>query len=318
MDDGELSTERALALLDEMAGLNPGWLIIEGGEPLLRQDIFTMLEKANRLGLEVYLITSGMLLSGQIIEKLSRLAVKVMISIDGATKATYEAIRPGANFEQVLEAARAASRAGLLAAINFTVLRKNYHEIPAITALAASLGKIKINFIGLKPCHNYQEELLTPGEYEAAVRLTCEAAARNGVEFFFDEPFFTAAVKEWGLELAVPGGGAGIVVPQKSACIFGDYLFIEPSGDVKPCSFARLVLGNVNDSSLGSIWEEAQKLPLLMGIRDLSKRTGHCLDCSHLQECLGCRSRTFALTGSWFASDPACPLAIKRRTPPCA
>ncbi len=98
MDDGELSTERALSLLDEMAGLRPGWLIIEGGEPLLRRDIFTLLEKARKLGLEVYLITSGMLLSAEIIEKLSRLAVRVMVSIDGATRQTYEAIRQGANF----------------------------------------------------------------------------------------------------------------------------------------------------------------------------------------------------------------------------
>lgn len=317
MEEGELTTERALSLLEEMAGLSPGWLIVEGGEPLLRQDIFMLLEKANRVGLEVFLITSGMLLSEGVIQKLSRLSVKVMISIDGATKTTYETIRPGANFEQVIESARAAARAGLLAAINFTVLRRNYHEIPAIAALAASLGKIQINFIGLKPCHNYQEELLTAGEYEAAIRLTCEAAARHGVEFFFDEPFFTAALKEWGLEPVTPDCVAGIVSTQNSACIFGEYLFIEPSGDVKPCSFARLVLGNVNNSSLVSIWEGAQKLPLLRSIQDLSQRTGDCPDCSHFQQCLGCRSRTFAITGSWFASDPACPLNIKRRNQPC-
>ncbi len=218
----------------------------------------------------------------------------------------------------MLGAARAASRAGLLAAINFTVLRSNYREIPAITALAASLGKVKMNFIGLKPCHNYQEELLTAGEYETAIRLTCEAAARHRVEFFFDEPFFTAAVKEWGLETAAPVGGAGIVVPQKSACIFGDYLFIEPSGDVKPCSFARLLLGNVNVSSLAGIWDTAQTLPLLTEMRESSNRTGHCLGCRHLRDCLGCRSRTFAVTGNWFASDPACPLKLEGRNEPCA
>jgi len=311
MLEGELSNERARKLIEEIAKLKPGWVIVEGGEPLLREDLSELLALMREKQLDVYLITNGLLLTPQIMTSLKQLGVRVMISIDGASPTTYESIRQGASFEQVLQSARSCARQGLLEAINFTILEKNYTEIPAILELAASIGVPKVNFIGLKPCHNYPEELLTPREYGEAIKLTCQAAQRTGVEFFFDEPFFWATVKEWGLTARMPAEDAGIVVPSTTACAFGDYLFIEPNGDVKPCSFAQLVLGNVNNKPLDEIWREACSSPLLQKIKDPKATTGHCQSCPYLEDCKGCRSRTFALTGDWFASDPICPLGIK-------
>jgi radical SAM protein with 4Fe4S-binding SPASM domain len=306
--EGELSPKRALELVDEIAKLKPKWLIIEGGEPLLRPDIFGILEKINQAGLDVYVITNGMLINSDIMARLCGLNARVMISIDGANKATYESIRHGASYEKVLGSAQKCAESGILTAINFTILKMNYGEIPAIMKLAASLGTVKVNLIGLKPCHNYREELLTSREYARAIKLTCDAAKETGVEFFFDEPFFWPAVKKWGLEVTAPGSNAGIVVPSKNACIFGEYLFIEPSGNVKPCSFAQLVLGNVNLKSLEAIWHEALDSPLLKSIKDLDNRSGECRSCIYLHECSGCRSRTFNLTSDWLTSDPVCPL----------
>ena len=305
---GGLSPKRALELVDEIAGLRPGWLIIEGGEPLLRPDIFEILEKIKRAGLGVYVSTNGMLLDEKVLARLGGLNARIMISIDGATKATYESIRQGASYEKVLESARESAGHGLLAAINFTILKRNYAEIPALMKLAAEVGPVKVNLIGLKPCYNYSEELLTAREYAEAIELACRASIEHGVDFFFDEPFFRPAVKKWGLGVRAPAGGAGIVVPSESACIFGDYLFIEPDGNVKPCSFARLVLGNVSEESLMSVWQKARELPLLNSIKDTANRRGECSACEYLRECSGCRSRTFALTGDWQASDPICPV----------
>jgi len=223
---GGLSNERAKKLIDEIAELKPGWVIVEGGEPLLREDLFELLELLRQKRLETHLITNGMLLTPQIIADLKRLGVRVMISIDGATKATYESIRHGASFEKVVQAARNCAQEGLLEAINFAVLKMNYAEIPGILELAASIGAPKVTFIGLKPCHNYPEELLAPEEYEKAIELTCQAAQETGMEFFFDEPFFWATVKERGLLAQMPKEGAGILCPPTTACIFGEYLFI--------------------------------------------------------------------------------------------
>ncbi len=311
MAAGELSTERARKLIDEIAGLQPGWVIVEGGEPLLRDDIFELLSLMRQKKLAVHLITNGMLLTPRILGTLKRMGTRVMISIDGATPATYEAIRGGANFETVVEQARNCAREGLLEAINFTVMKNNYREIPGIFQLAASIGAPKLTFIGLKPCHGYREELLTPEENEEAIRLACEAAQRTGIEFFFDEPFFWANVEDKGLSARMPAIDAGILAPSTTACIFGEYLFIEPSGEVKPCSFAPMVVGNVNEKTLGEIWGEVLASPFFQQIKEAKSRTGYCRDCSYLEDCKGCRSRTFMLTGDWFSADPCCPLSRK-------
>ncbi len=311
MSSEELSTGQAKKLIAEIADLKPGWIIIEGGEPLLRDDLFELLSLMPPRQLEVHLITNGMLLNHQILTALKQLGVKVMISIDGATPATYQAIRNGADFEQVVQSARHYAQEGLLEAINFTVLKKNYTEIPGIFEIAASIGAPRVTFIGLKPCQGYTDELLTPQEYDEAIRLTCQAAQKTGIEFFFDEPFFWATVRERGLSAQMPSESTGILLPSTTACIFGEYLFIEPDGEVKPCSFAPMVLGNVSEKPLSEIWRQVLTSPFFHQLNDPESRTGYCRSCQYLADCKGCRSRTFVISGDWLSSDPVCPLSLK-------
>ncbi len=273
--ESEISTERARKLIDEIAELEPSWVFIEGGEPFLRQDLFELLGLMQQKQLNVHLSTNGMLLTPQILTTLKRLGVKVMISIDGATAATYESIRGSASFEKVVEQAYNCAQGGLLEAINFAILKRNYTEIPGIFELAASVGVPKITLIGLKPCHDYSGELLSAQEYREAIKLACQAAQETGVEFFFDEPFFWATVEELGLTAHLPAVDVGIVISSTSACALGEYLFIESTGDVKPCSFAPMVVGDVNDKSLGEIWREVLSSPFLRQLKDPKTRTGY-------------------------------------------
>ena len=311
MTRGDLTTERARKLVAEIAKLHPGWVIVEGGEPLLREDLFELLELMRQKQLDVHLITNGMLLTPELLTALKQLGIKVMISIDGATPETYEAIRIGANFERVVQAARDCFREGLLEAINFTVMKRNYLEIPGILELAASIGVKRVTFIGLKACEDYRDELPSAQEYKEAIKLACQTALKVGVEFFFDEPFFWATVREMNLPSQVPAESTGILFPSTTACIFGEYLFIEPNGKVKPCSFAPMVLGDVNEKPLDEIWNDTLSSPLINQLKDPKTRTGSCQSCQYLEDCKGCRSRTFALTGDWFAADPCCPLSLK-------
>jgi radical SAM protein with 4Fe4S-binding SPASM domain len=308
---GELTTERALSLVDEISLLKPGWVIVEGGEALLREDIFAILERMLLKQLPVHLITNSMLFTADIVATLEKLSVKVMISIDGAKPETYEKIRSGAVFETAIKWAQRLANKGMLEAINYAILKSNYTEIPEIFRLAADLQIPKINFIGLKPCHNYQEELPTPAEYGEAIRLACQGSQETGVPFFFDEPFFWAVVKKHGLSTLKKQETAGILAPSTTACIFGEYLFIEPDGIVKPCSFSPMNLSNVKDKSLTEIWREMNTSDFFKKIKDPSARSGPCLKCQFLADCKGCRSRTYVLTGDWFSSDPCCPLAQK-------
>lgn len=308
MGQEELPGGRARRLVAEIAQLEPDWVIVEGGEPLLRSDLIELLGLMRRQSLEVHIITNGLLLNENTFAALKELEVKVMISIDGATAATYEAIRRGSDFWKAVDLARRCARIGLLEAVNFTVLNSNYMEIPGLFRLAASLGVPKINFIGFKPCQSHSAELLAPQQCGQAIRLACQGAQETGLDFFFDEPFFWAVVREWGLAVGKPALAAGILSPATTACIFGEYLFIGTDGEVRPCSFAPMVVANVAEQSLVEIWHKVLSSSFFQEVRDAKSRKGPCGDCRYREECKGCRSRTFLLTGDWLSSDPCCPL----------
>ena len=276
----------------------------------MRDDLFEILGQFQQADIPVYLITNSMLLTDRILSVLKNMAVKLMISIDGANAQTYEAVRNGADFGRATYWTGECARSGLLEAINFTVLKSNYKEIPAFFELAASLGVKKVNLIGLKPCHHYKRELLNPSEYLEAIQMTCRGSRETAVDFFFDEPFFQAAVKKYQLLPPKSASAAGILAPSTSACIFGEYLFIEPDGTVKPCSFSPMSIDTVNGTSLVDIWRHMNTAAFFKRIKSPATRHGHCSNCGYLDDCKGCRSRTYALTGDWFGSDPCCPLTL--------
>jgi len=311
MPSEELSPAQARSLLDEVAELKPPWILIEGGEPLMREDIFPLLRRARTAGLRVFLISNGMLLGEETVRRLKALDVKVMVSIDSPDARTFERLRKGADFMTVVRAASRSAEASLLDAINFTLSRPSLPQIPALFRLARSIGSERINILGLKPCEQYGSKLLSPAEYRRAIELCCRASVENGVRFFFDEPFFHAGCREWGLSPYRTNEGSSITIESEAGCILGKYLFITASGDVWPCSFSPLVLGNVVGESLRKIWEGRFRSGLLGRIMDPATRTGACGSCRHLQECKGCRARAFNGTGDWFAADPACPLRLR-------
>jgi radical SAM protein with 4Fe4S-binding SPASM domain len=309
MASGEISTERATALVEEIATLKPNWIIIEGGEPLLRTDLFDLLNIMKQKQLDTYLISNGMLLTPEIITTLASLSVKLNLSIDGACASSYEAIRCGAVFTKVLSNARNCVTAGILKAINFTVMKANYTEIPGIFEIAQSFGVNQINLIGFKPRYTINDDFLSPSEYLEAINLACNAAQKTGVGFFFDEPFFHTVVRNRGLSIKMPPKDSGIVSSSTTACLFGEYIFIETNGNVKPCSFTSMTVGNIDNSRLDVIWHDMLDSPILQRIKEPKNRTGQCGTCSYVADCKGCRSRTFMITGDWFASDPCCPLS---------
>jgi radical SAM protein with 4Fe4S-binding SPASM domain len=306
----DLTWEDAKRLAKEIIDLKPPYITLDGGEPLMRDDLFDLLELFADGGLKTYLITNGTKLDNQIIEKLTNLGVKLMISIDGATKNTYEGIRKGANFEYVIRQAKSCGEHKILKAILTTMMRPNFRELPKLIEEAKDDGADQIIFIGLKPVRNasYKDLLLRPQEYLEAFRLIVDS--KRGIEIYVDEPFFIPVVKELGLSWDGGGSESGVTCMegQDFGCIFGHYIFIEPNGEVKPCTFSPMSYGNIKDRPLIEIWEDMRDSEFLRKIWDPSSRKGKCKTCKYLEECRGCRSRTFALTGDWFEADPACPI----------
>ncbi len=307
MGKEELDKETLLRVAEEIPLLKPAWVIVEGGEPLLRRELFDVLEIIRRKSIRVHLITNGMLLDRDTAQRLADLDVNLMISVDGADSASYETIRRGASFEKLKESVAVAGECGILDSCPVTIGKHNRGQIGGLFEFVSALGFRKITFLGLKPCRDYGRYVLSGREYEEVFYSIVENQRKYGIDVFVDEPFFKPFLMEHNIAYSAAGED-GIRVPDTSGCIFGGYAFIETNGDVKPCTFAPVAMGNVNEKSLVEIWRDVQNSELVKKARDLSMRGSPCRECVHLRECGGCRSRTFALTGSWTAADPSCPL----------
>lgn len=307
MDVKELDSKTILRVAQEISDLNPKWIIIEGGEPLLCDELLDVIDIIHRKNIKIYLISNGMLLNDELAKELSRSNISLMLSIDGADRETYERIRKGASFEKLKDASEIAKKHNILDSCNVTIGKHNFHQTGEFFKFAKEAGFKKITFIGLKPCKDYEKYALSGEDYKEFFFSVIKSEKDYQMDVYIDEPFFKPFLKEYNVNYSADPQN-GIIVSNVSNCIFGKYMFIETNGDVKPCTFAPIKMDNVKEKSVANIWNQFKNSELLKEIKDFSKREGHCTSCKYLFDCGGCRSRTFYLTGSWIAGDPSCPL----------
>jgi len=307
MDKEELDSRTILRVAEEIPSLKPRWVIVEGGEPLLRKELFEIIEIIYKSNIKIYLISNGMLFNEDLVRRFAELDVNLMISIDGADRESYEKIRRGASFERLKKSVAIANEYGILDSCPITIGKHNYNQIDKLFKFAKEIGYKKITFLGLKPCKDYEKYVLNGEEYGNFFFSVIRNQKDYQMDVYVDEPFFKPFLKEHHVDYS-PNPENGIIVPDVSRCIFGEYMFIETNGDIKPCTFAPVAIGNVNERCLNEIWKDMQNSELIKKIKDFSTREGSCGECKYLYECGGCRSRTFNLIGNWNGTDPLCPL----------
>ena len=141
--DRELTTDECLALLEEMRTLGTEMLILTGGEPLLRKDIYQLAETASAMGMWVVMGTNGVLVTRAVARKMVECGVKgVGISIDSADPDRHNAFRGGRNaWQHSVRALEVCREEGLEVLVQTTVMEENYDEIPALLDLHGITGR---------------------------------------------------------------------------------------------------------------------------------------------------------------------------------
>jgi len=307
--DDELSTRECFALLDEIASFARPVIILTGGEPLLREDIFDIAEYGAGKGLRMVMAPNGTLVDVEVADKLKRAGIaRISLSLDGANAGAHDSFRQveGA-FYAVIRAARAAKEAGLEFQINSTVTSINVSEIPDIMNLAVDMGAsafhvfmlvptgrakgLENGMIGAEECESFLRWL--HGETEAQpipIKATCA-------------PHFYRIAKQAERDGAA-GGCAGVLDRTTRGCLAGmAFCFVSHVGDVYPCGYLELNCGNVRDESIENIWTTAE--PLLT-LRDFKNYRGKCGTCGFVKVCGGCRARAYAVTGDYLQDEPLC------------
>ncbi len=296
-DEAELSTEEALAFIDQVAPLKP-MIILSGGEPLLRSDVFDLAEYATDRGVRVSLATNGTLLSPEIVERIKTAGImRVSISLDGPDPVTHDATRGSGSFDLSMRGIKNL-RGEVDFQINMTITKENLDQVGATMDLAERLGAVAFHLFFLVPTgRGSEDELVTPEEQDEILRWVALECKNRKIEVKVTcAPQYGRVIREVLTEPERKG-------MMGSACLAGtSFVFVSRTGDVCPCGYLPVVAGNVRKESFPEIWENS---PVL---RDLRKREllGRCGRCDYRKVCGGCRARAYAKTGDYLESDPLC------------
>jgi AdoMet-dependent heme synthase len=184
----DLPTAKALSIIDQIAEAANPILVLSGGEPLYRSDIFQLARYATDKGLRVALATNGTLVTKEVARMIVDAGVKrVSISLDGADAATHDAFRaiPGA-FEAAVQGLRNLQALGMSTQINTTIARHNAHQLPDVLTLAKELGADALHTFLLVPVgcgvDIAAEQMVPPEEYERMLNWFYDQSLEGGIE----------------------------------------------------------------------------------------------------------------------------------------
>lgn len=292
----EPSTEKAKAIIDQLRKAKVFRLSFSGGEPLLRNDVYELLQYASRF-FPIEVATNGLLLTKEVAQKLKAARVSVVqMSMDGLEEAhDYLRGRKGA-FKKLLEAAAILREVKIPFGVTTVIYRKNASQIKELIELAESLGAFTIRFYRL--VHTGRgEDLspldLTPSEYKKALEQVY--AHKGRIHAVADEAF--------GFLLHGQENPHQWVGCQAGRTVAG----IKANGQVVPCPMFEdpvFYCGKVPDEDFADIWENS---PVLTQFRSLENIYGKCHSCQYLYQCGGgCRAAVYAKTGDLYSSDYQC------------
>jgi heme b synthase len=305
--------EEAFRIIDDIAGYAKPVIVLSGGEPLMRADVFDIAQYGTTKGLRMCLATNGSLVSDDVCEKIRTSGIKIVsMSLDGSTAETHDKFRnQEGSFGSVIRAAGLFKKHGIDFIINSSFTKQNEIEIPDVYKLAKDIGATAWYMFMIVPTGRGEEimnDLISKEHYEdildwhysmekdeldMLVRPTCaphyyrlalQKSKEESVDF-----------KRRSLKFST-GGSKG--------CLAGQLIcLIDVDGNVLPCSYFPKPAGNIRTQSFRDIWENSE---LFKELRDFDKYKGKCGICEYRNVCGGCRARSYAMHGDYLAEEPFC------------
>lgn len=296
----DLSTDEIYHIIDSISDYAKPMFILSGGEPLVRDDIFDIVNYAQNKGLQIALATNGTLIDEEMALKIKESGIRrVSVSLDGASAQTHDSIRKidGA-FDRSLKGIENLKANGISFQLNFTIIKDNQSEIEDVYKLAIELKADALHYFLLVPVGCGAEiadsQMLSPQECEEAMNKIYELSKKEEI---FIKPtcaphYYRIAAQNENLPIQTKGCLAG-----QSVC------FVSHKGEVFPCGYLPLSSGNLLEKSFKEIWENSE---IFNQLRNPDLLIGKCGVCEFKQICGGCRARAYFKSGNFLSEEPYC------------
>lgn len=286
-----MTTDQGKMLIDQIAEVSKPILVLSGGEPLLREDIFELAKYGTEKGLKVTMGTNGTLITDKVAEKIVSAGIgTVAVSVDSSSPRFHDKFRgvKGA-WQRTVNGIEACIRNGLNVQFNITVTRQNYEDLENIFSLAESYNIQNAHLFFLVSTGRGKEvKDVSPELYEGILQYTFKWNSKNKLKVKPTcAPQFMRIAKQLDIENSRWSRG----------CIAGiSYCRVTPNGSVTPCPYLPVNLGNVKDVPFQYIWFGSEILRALRNYEDTLQ--GKCGICEYRAVCGGCRARAAGLYNS--------------------
>ncbi len=330
----ELNTSEAFDLIDAIGQVAKPVMVLSGGEPLFRPDLFDIAEYGVETGFRMALATNGTLVTARVAAKIADAGIsRVAISLDGADADTHDRFRglPGSH-ALAIRGVRNLRDEGVSVQINSTIAKHNVAQVPKMLELALALGADALHLFMLVPVGCGLEiaptEMLPADEYERVLhwfdeqskdcpidlKATCaphyyriraqrieEERSRGDMSSTFIAP----GTRAKAAPQMMSGGRHGQHLSAMTrGCLAGTSVcFVSNEGRVYPCGYLPVSAGDTRVQRFADIWDQSE---VFTQLRNPEAYDGKCGVCRYEAICGGCRARAYAATGSFLAEEPFC------------
>ena len=309
--DDELSTNECLRILDEILDVNPNpMLILTGGEPLLRDDLETLAERAADRGATVVVGTNGTRLTEERIGSLMEAGVKgVAVSIDSLRPEYHDRFRHGGGaLTDTMAAVERCAARGLDFVIQTTVTTGNRREIADLARWSAEAGAVSFNVYFVVPTGRAElMQGMSPEENDGVLRELVELEST-----YRGRMMVRSKCQPQLMRHVFQGDPDSPLLNYETRCPCGvHYVRITPEGKVTPCPYMPVAAGDLLTQSFKEIWESS---PVFTRLRS-GELGGRCGRCEYREVCGGCRARAYADSGDFMGPDDSCAYEPTGETP---
>lgn len=312
---GELSTVQSKMLIAQAATFpRPPILVLTGGDPLKRPDLFELIRYARSAGLQVALTPSATPLATP--DALARArdagVARLGISLDGADAETHDAFRGWeGSFDRTLQMLEDARQLDIPVQINTSITRRNFQQIDAIADLLSAQGIAMWSVFFLIPVgRGVDEQRISAEEYEIVFEQLWQQSQKQpfGIKTTEAPHYRRFVLRRNGDPLAEPTGSRHSARGRTHRAPLGvrdgrGVMFVSHTGEIYPAGFLPLTCG---EFPLDSIVDVYQNHPTFVSLRDGKQLLGKCGTCDYNDICGGSRSRAYAVTGDPLAAEPDC------------
>jgi GeoRSP system radical SAM/SPASM protein len=297
-DVKELSTDEIKLITDKISDAKIPFVNFGGGEPLIIKDLMDITKYAVSKSLKVSMNSNGYTLDKKMAKAIKEAGfASVGISIDGATAKVHDSFRNmDGSFVRAIDALRNLNEAGVKTTMSSVISKINYKDFKALVDIAKENNVSQIFLHNFKCTgkgfQNREEYDLTPKEWRDFYTEALEYKNNNNdIDISFDDPVM-ASMSDYERDALVKGSTCGKVS-----------LHIRPNGDITPCGFINIVIGNILKDDISDVWNNSEVLYKMRHKEPKNK----CKSCASYEECVGgCTARALALTGDINNPDPHC------------